>query len=664
MNYNEMSKDELIKEIKRLKSDKSYGLIWEEKPENMDEILKENYPVLTNVSEKDIINDLNKNVNLLIEGDNLHSLELLYTTHEKNIDCILIDPPYNTGNKDFIYNDQYIDKEDNWRHSKWISFMHRRLSIARKLLKEEGVIFIHIDENEFAQLKLLCDEVFDGNNFIGAFIWKSRGGKGGTNDKIATEHEYIFCYAKNYQKAKIKTIKKIGKERREQLRQWGQEIYRENRPYMFFPLLYKEEGNIKATITDEEYQKIYDPVTDTFDDDFLEELKEKYEQEGWNFVLPIREEGYGRWRAGRNTIKELLKVTDEDKERIEFEKDGDTFVAKRVYPAGNVTETAIGTLILDKGTASDGTKELKRIFGEKVFDTTKPLDVTIFLLDLVLFNKSEGIVLDFFAGSGTVGEAVLKYNKDNNKNFKFILCTNNEMKEQTRNNLIRNGITPDMEEFKNEGVCRKVTYPKLKSIIEGYEYTGKIQEVLAEEKINKTFVRNMDEHYEKFNELLNNDDETYSEVKVKVINDKIQIIGVKEIESRMEGYLANLKYYITDIIPKNRNKDQMKIIMAQKIYDLLCIKENCFELVKEEDFFRIYRQGNKILGIYTFFRNNQLEEFKKEINKLDAEEKIIYSFSFTEEVQEDLFNDIEYTKVKAIPNRILEMLEELRGEER
>ena len=450
LNFDQMSKDELIKELQRLHRDKKYGLLWENKPENVDELMKDNYPVLTNVVDKDIIIDQNINTNLLIEGDNLHSLYLLNVTHKESIDCILIDPPYNTGNKDFMYNDEYIDKEDSWRHSKWISFMYRRLNLAKELLAEDGVIFIHIDENEFAQLKLLCDEVFDSRNFIGAFVWKGRSGKGGTNDKIATEHEYIYCYAKKFEKATIKTISKISDNRKEQLRQWGEQAeYREERQTMFFPLLYKPEEDIKSTIPEEEYRRIYDPVTDTFDDDYLDELKIKYENDGWYFILPYTNNGrFGRWRAGREKIIELLAETDESKERITFEEDGDSYKPYRIYPEGNVTETAIGSLLLDKGTASEGTKELKMIFKEKVFDTTKPLGVTTYLIDLVMFNKAEGVVLDFFAGSGTTGQAILEYNKANNKNIKFILCTNNEMKESTRRALLRRGLSPDSENLK------------------------------------------------------------------------------------------------------------------------------------------------------------------------------------------------------------------------
>ena len=147
-----------------LRENKTYGLVWEDKPEDVEERLRDELPILTEVPERAIINeDKDAPNHILIEGDNLEALATLAYTHEGKIDVIYIDPPYNTGNKDFIYNDSYVDKEDSYRHSKWLSFMSRRLKIAKKLLSDRGVIFISIDDNEQAQLKLLCDETFGEN---------------------------------------------------------------------------------------------------------------------------------------------------------------------------------------------------------------------------------------------------------------------------------------------------------------------------------------------------------------------------------------------------------------------------------------------------------------------------------------------------------------------
>jgi adenine-specific DNA-methyltransferase len=165
-----LSKEKLLDEIERLKRElkkrKKYGLVWEKKPEDVVEICKKSLPVLKEVKNKAIINDENKPINLLIEGDNYHALSVLNYTHEKKVDIIYIDPRYNTGSKDFIFNDSYVDKEDSYRHSKWLSFMEKRLKLARSLLKATGIIFVSIDDNELSQLKSIMDDIFGENNFI------------------------------------------------------------------------------------------------------------------------------------------------------------------------------------------------------------------------------------------------------------------------------------------------------------------------------------------------------------------------------------------------------------------------------------------------------------------------------------------------------------------
>src|SRR3990167_11163292 len=195
IDYEKWSKEELIKEIQRIK-ETTYGLVWhrdlpEEKidvlinpdartPSEMfpNEMAGKPFPVLKEVKSKAVETDSKKPVNILIEGDNYHSLAVLNFTHQAAIDLIYIDPPYNTGNNDFIYNDKiksgYVKSEDPFRHSKWLAFMEKRLKLAKNLLKKDGVMFMSIDDNEFAQLKLLADEIFDEKNFIINVIWNSR----------------------------------------------------------------------------------------------------------------------------------------------------------------------------------------------------------------------------------------------------------------------------------------------------------------------------------------------------------------------------------------------------------------------------------------------------------------------------------------------------------
>ena len=190
--------------LELLNKQKKYGLVWEEKPEDVEERLRDSLPVFKEVKERSILSTSPDAPNhILIEGDNLEALTALSYTHEGKIDVIYIDPPYNTGNKDFIYNDSFVDSEDGYRHSKWLSFMSKRLRIAKRLLSDKGVIFISIDDNEQAQLKLLCDEVFGLNNFIANVIWEKKYTIANDAKYFSDNHDFIVSYAKNKPNFKI-----------------------------------------------------------------------------------------------------------------------------------------------------------------------------------------------------------------------------------------------------------------------------------------------------------------------------------------------------------------------------------------------------------------------------------------------------------------------------
>lgn len=425
-------------------TEKKYGLVWEEHTESIDEILKEYVPVFTEVKENEIYSRINDGCNFLLEGDNLHSLKLLEKTHKNKIDVIYIDPPYNTKNKDFIYNDTRIGIDDGFRHSKWISFMEKRLTQAKKLLTEDGVIFINIDENEVHQLKMLCDEIFGEANFVGEFIWKARSGKGGTTSLISIEHESILCYGKN----KLATnfymdVRVSDKDKTEQLRQWGQAVHRKDRPTMFFPIFHKEKNNEWTLPSKKELENLYDSNSQTFNDDYLDKLINKYKEDGWSPILPIVNNEYGRWRRGYDGINLLIN------ENLLVNDKG---VAKRIIPGGNITKTAVSSILPDTvGTSATGTKEIKKLFdNKKVFDTTKPKSLIMYLINLAVFNKKSASVLDYFAGSGTTGHAVLELNKKDNGNRKYILCTNNENK-----------------------ICEKITYQRLKKLQDEFPHNLK-----------------------------------------------------------------------------------------------------------------------------------------------------------------------------------------------
>ena len=182
-----------INQIEKELVSKRYGLVWEEHEEAVDVMMRENIPVFTEVKEREISLAEGEEYNFLLEGDNLHSLHLLEKTHKGKVDVIYIDPPYNTQNDGFTYSDEKVDGNDCFRHSKWLSFMHERLKIAKRLLSKKGLIFISVDENEFAQLKMVCDEIWSEKCLVENIIWNKRVPK---NDKgVGNIHEYILVYA-------------------------------------------------------------------------------------------------------------------------------------------------------------------------------------------------------------------------------------------------------------------------------------------------------------------------------------------------------------------------------------------------------------------------------------------------------------------------------------
>lgn len=400
----------LKKEIKQLKSRKRYGIVWENKTEEVVELCKEKLPVLEQIKDKAVETDINEPVNVLIEGDNYHALSVLNYTHKNKIDVIYIDPPYNTGHQDFIFNDRFVETEDSYRHSKWLSFMEKRLSLAKNLLKDTGVIFISIDDNELAQLKLLCDEVFGDNNLIG-IVSVAKGTTTGQDAKrFGSSADYLLVYGmKNFLLGKLKLSEKDEKRFNKfdskgaysilQFRKTGNNDRRENRPNLFYSL--KDPDN--------------------------------------NDVYPFGPTGYeSTWRGDMKYFKKLEKEN-----MIEWVKqDGGWKPYVKYHLEGRSKSPS--NLWTDLEGNKKATIELKEFFGDRVFSNPKPTD--LIKRCVILSNIINPLVLDFFAGSGTTAQAVLDLNKQDGESRRFILCTNNE-----------------------NNICEEICYPRIKKIMTGYK---------------------------------------------------------------------------------------------------------------------------------------------------------------------------------------------------
>jgi adenine-specific DNA-methyltransferase len=482
--YDDLSRETLLAILRRQESQRKFGLVWERPPAELDQAINEDFVAL------DIVSKLSEGDapyhNLIIEGDNFDALRALRATHAGKVKVICIDPPYNTGNRDFVYNDHYVDSEHKFRHSLWIEFMYRRMVLARELLRDDGVIFVNIGEDEFAHLAMLMDQVFPGMK-VGTFVWRTRQG---ANDSLGARftqnHEYVLCYAGP--KFAFGGVEKTD------------ELYKnpDNDPRgpwrsdnITAPKNYLERPNA--------YYPVQNPATGV-----------------WYPCSPSRTWMYAsesRLKPGQTTRVDTMEQKIRDgrilwpaNERIEtFESraaldraiaaddapavlraglpDLDFWVGKKIgYGRPQVkrfwTDMKVGTKplsswmasVLDEGgrtpdetvqivtgTTQEGTQVLQRVMGSKVFDFPKPVSLIQGLIAQASSPTGGDIILDFFAGSGTTAHAVLAQNDIDNGDRRFILVSSTE-------------ATAD-EPTKN--VCRDVCRERVARVMHGYQVAAK-----------------------------------------------------------------------------------------------------------------------------------------------------------------------------------------------
>lgn len=448
------TREELIAYIEQLEKETTYGLVWEEKTEKVADQCKTELPIIEEELNKALVKDSDEPTNVLIEGDNYHSLSVLNYTHPRKFDLIYIDPPYNTGKKDniFIYNDRIVDINDTFRHSKWLSFMSRRLTLARDLMKPQAPIFISIDDNEIANLKLLCDKIFGPQNFVASLptIMNLKGNQ--DQFGFAGTHEYtlVYCFDKSETKLNTFEIDEDGLDEWEvddygyykkgaNLKATGVNAPRTKRPYLYYPILIEPITKQILSITSDEYNSLYIKETKQFNDVLIETLRKKYEDSGFVFLLPITDNELMSWRWSRR------KLIGEPFNLILTETDGTFSIYKKQRPSlGDIPSKKPKTIFYKPEYSSgNGTAQLKKIFGKKVFNNPKPVELIKDFLRIGC-NKN-AMILDFFAGSGTTGQAVLELNREDGGQRQFVLCTNNE-----------------------NNISEKICYPRLKKVIEGY----------------------------------------------------------------------------------------------------------------------------------------------------------------------------------------------------
>lgn len=591
------SNDEKAALLELVNRTKKYGLVWENKPEDVNEQLRTHIPVLKEVKEKAVIYDpadepsqaqLKDNElftpdddsgpskdkpqkipnHIIIESDNLHALVALQYSHAGKIDFIYIDPPYNTGNKDFKYNDTYVDKEDSFRHSKWLNFMHKRLVLARKLMREDGVIFISIDDNEVNQLKILCDEIFGLQNFIATMIWQQ--GKKHIGTFIGVNHEYFLVYARDKNFINDNSNKwRVRKQGLEKI-------------YAQFEKLKKKYGDdfngISAGLKDF-YRSLSDsdPAKAHAHYDFVDErgiyFADNISQGTGNgprydVIHPITKKPCvipaGGWRYSEDTMAKLLSEN-----RIHFGDDHNKVPCRKRYL--KETEYELPTSVFYRD-GRGATKQLEEILGKSAFNNPKDVDE---IAKIISFRQNS-IILDFFAGSGPAMHATMKLNAEDGGNRQCILVTNNE-----------------------NNICEEVTYERNKRVIQGYT-TPK--------------------------------------------------------GNRVEGLKKNnLRYFKTELLDREENLKNFKELTRQST-DLLRIKEDCYNEVHLEaitpGITRLFENDNIYMMI--IFDDRYIDECIPVLKDLEKKTEV-YVFAYGQYPYTDDFEEVlDKIELCAIPDAIYE----------
>ena len=565
--YSLLSREELVGLLLKYDEKKKYGIVWDEEriPEKVVTDCQTHLPVLTEVKDKEIITNPDELTHILIEGDNYHTLSVLNYTHAGKIDLIYIDPPYNTGKKDFIYNDKYVEEEDTYRHSKWLNFMNKRLELAKELLTEDGVIFISIDDNEFAQLKMLCDKIFGEQNFIGNICWFKKRKGSFLSNKLVSLTEYILVYSKT------PGLKLFGSETDNSE---SQPIVKRTNAIktLKFPANF-----VKTKLKDGVYKagNYGKGTTSTY-------LKNDVTIKNSIILNEFEIEASFTW------VQKFLDA--------EIENESEVFIntisfQPRVIRKNNNSFKAMPSFIDGReisATNEDAYELLKSIFNkERPFSYSKPVNLIKKLINSTSYFKDNFTVLDFFAGSGTTAQAVLEINKLEDKSIRFILATNNE------NNNGDGKILDD--------VC----YPRISKVFKGYENNKGIK------------IEGLGNNLKYFKTSFVENSQNRDQVRMDVTRRCTEMLCVKEGIYNLKKESSNWKifeqqnkylgvYYDFAGLSLEKLKEEMNKLKGEKILYCFTIERE----INKRDFFgwkntRFEAIPQKILDVYKRIFNNE-----------------------------------------------------------
>ncbi len=415
-NYDQYSKEELLRLLRERDRKPKFGLVWERNEIEHDKSLNDDFVALDfdpALSCGDAAFE-----NLIIEGDNFDALRYLRMTHAGRVNCIYIDPPYNTGNRDFIYNDRFVDKDDAYRHSKWLEFMYRRLTLARDLLTKDGVIFVSIDDNEMLHLGMLMDQVFGEANRVATCIWQKRYTSANDHKTIAPMHEYVLVYQAG--DAWRRNLLPRGEEKDRQYRSTDEKgIFRTS--------------DYTCNKSADERRNLYYPI-----------IQPNTGEEIW--PSKTRVWAYSKEEHLRHVAESLIYWGKDGKGKVPAYKR-----YKHLLKNAGVVPNTWWTFE-EVGHTDSAKKELLEILHEQSqpFTTPKPTELIERILRIA--TQPGDLILDFFAGSGTTAHAVMKLNAEDGGKRRFILVSSTEA----------TGDEP------NKNLCRDVCAERVRRVTHGY----------------------------------------------------------------------------------------------------------------------------------------------------------------------------------------------------
>ncbi|MBU0720626.1 site-specific DNA-methyltransferase [bacterium] len=375
--------------------------------------------------------------NLLVNGDNLDALKILAQEYKNKIDVIYIDPPYNTKNHKFVYEDNFA-KDSTCRdpHSAWLNFIYPRLILACGILSDEGVIFISIDDNEAAQLKLVCDEIFGEDNFIAQFVWQKKNKPSFLHKKVSKVSEYILSYAKNRERAPMLSVEKSSQKKAYPLN------FKHNPPKELLFQAASVDFNLSDSLI-----RASDMSSKTIECVLLDDVQIVNGKNANQFRIK------GSWRYTQEYIDTLIQKGEKfTVAKVPFRINLIKQESKRKSMRNMLTKESYNT-----PTYEDATSEMNTLFGFEAFTKPKPLGLIKLLLESVTYQKKDALILDFFAGSGTTAEAVMRLNSEDGGTRRFILVQSSEATKKS-SPAFKNGYTNIYE----------ITLKRLKYSVEKY----------------------------------------------------------------------------------------------------------------------------------------------------------------------------------------------------